>query len=120
MAEQRRQAAAFATPSPFAANPSATPTNVDKPSPLSDRPELEKFFDSMSKSDLQRLKSALNTAIATTGVVGLAVGADFLTINPAAYLVYGTFAGLVLTQIAFNHFANMIDVYLSKQENSGG
>jgi hypothetical protein len=120
VAEQRRQTGTFGAPNAFAANPSEALWGAEKPEQPSNKPEWEKFFDSMSKSDLQRLKSALNRAIATTGVVELAVGAAFLTINPVSYLVFGTFAALVLAQIGFDHFANMIDVYLYKQENSGG
>lgn len=102
-------------PNTFAGADNTQPPNANKPAQQSEASALDRFLASMSKSDLQGLKSALNNAVLTTGLVELAVGTAFVVLNPSTLLVTVTIGGLVIAQIGFTYFANKIDEYLSKQ-----
>ncbi|MBY0511630.1 MAG: hypothetical protein K2P94_15950 [Rhodospirillaceae bacterium] len=103
---------------PFAEEEKVQPgnsPNANTPTPSLEKSALDRFLASMSKSDLQGLKSALNDAAVTTGVVEIFVGGALVSISAGALLVTVTLGGLTLAVLAFGYFANKVDEYLSKQ-----
>lgn len=91
------------------------PPDEKAPPSKSDNTALERFLAGLSKSELQGLKSALNRAAATTGVLDVFVGGALVALGAGGLLITVTMGGLAIAVVGFSYFANLVDEYLSKQ-----